>query len=324
MGLGASDGAHRVRVSDAQIAAAYESCQRDAREHYENFPVASWLLPPTVRRHVAAVYAFARAADDFADEGDRSPDERLALLDGWGRRLRHAASSAEPGMPAQHGEPAHTPAVFLAVGASIRACALPVPLFEDLLSAFRQDVTVTRYATWDALFDYCRRSANPVGRLVLRIAGYEDGRLDARSDAICTALQLTNFWQDLHVDFVRGRLYLPDEVRRQYGADEEDLAAGRITPAWQQALSSAVRRTRALFDTGAPLSEAVRGRLRYELRAVWLGGTRILHRLERSGFDVVHQRPALGMTDLLAIGADALVWPLSEGGRRSRAPTVLS
>ncbi|MBI4263208.1 MAG: squalene synthase HpnC [Acidobacteria bacterium] len=280
-----------------------------ARSHYENFPVASILLPQAMRRHVAAVYAFARAADDFADEGDRLADQRRALLDGWRRRLCQAASSADPGPPAQPGEPPHTVAIFLALGASIRARSLPVPLFEDLLSAFQQDVTVTRYPTWEAVLDYCRRSANPIGRLVLRIAGYRDERLDAWSDAICTALQLTNFWQDLHVDFTRGRVYLPEEVRQGLDARDEDLAAGRVTPAWQRALAVAARRTRARFDAGAPLCDAVHGRLRYELRATWLGGVRILARLERIEFDVVRRRPTLGVADAPWIAWRMLTWP---------------
>lgn len=287
---------------------AYAACLRDARAHYENFPVASVLVPRRMRAHVAAVYAFARAADDFADEGQRPIAERHALLDGWLHRLRQAAASEAPGPPPRAGEPSHTVAIFVALGASIRARALPVALFEDLLSAFRQDVTVTRYERWEDLIDYCRRSANPVGRLVLRIAGYDDGGLERWSDAICTALQLTNFWQDLHVDFGRGRLYLPAEERRFHGAREEDLADGRITPAWHSALAVACGRTRALFEAGRPLCDAVHGRLRYELRATWLGGTRILDRLERTNFDVFGRRPTLGAADALWITANALVW----------------
>ncbi|MGH9347158.1 MAG: squalene/phytoene synthase family protein, partial [Vicinamibacterales bacterium] len=197
----------------AALASAYAACERDARTHYENFPVASLLLPRAMRPHVAAVYAFARAADDFADEGDRSAAERHALLDGWLRRLHEAASSGEPGPPPRRGEPANAVEIFVALGASIRAHALPVSLFEDLVSAFRQDIQTTRYASWSDLLDYCRRSANPVGRLVLRIAGCRDGALDAASDALCTALQLTNFWQDLRLDAERGRIYMPATER---------------------------------------------------------------------------------------------------------------
>lgn len=288
--------------------AAYDTCERDARAHYENFPVASLLVPRRMRRHVAAVYAFARAADDFADEGSRQPGERLALLDGWSRRLRHAAASDEAGWPPAPSEPAHTVAIFLAVGASIRARSLPVPLFDDLLSAFRQDVTVTRYATWNQLFDYCRRSANPVGRLVLRIAGYDEPRLDRWSDATCTALQLTNFWQDLGIDVDRGRMYLPAEAQQVHGARESDLAARRLTEPWRQALASAVRRTRALFDEGRPVCDAVSGRLRYELRATWLGGTRVLDRLERSGYDALAHRPSIGVADGPWFGWQMLAW----------------
>ena len=288
--------------------AAYASCLRDAQAHYENFPVASLLVPGDMRRHVAAVYAFARAADDFADEGDRPVEARHALLDGWLRRLRHAAASEQAGTQPQPGEPPHTVAIFLAIGASIRARDLPVQLFEDLVSAFRQDVTVTRYSDWEALFDYCRRSANPVGRLVLRIAGYKDARLDGWSDAICTALQLTNFWQDLSVDFARGRLYLPADERLLHGALEEHLAEGRMTPAWRAALSGAASRTRGLFAAGHPLCDAVSGRLRYELRATWLGGTRMLDRLERIGFDVSRQRPTLGALDAPWFAWRLLTW----------------
>src|ERR1043166_384890 len=170
------------------------------------------LVPGPMRRHIAAVYAFARAADDFADEGQRSQDERLRLLRGWSRRLQACASDSGPGEAADGDEPPNTVDIFLALGATIRDKALPVHLFEDLLSAFSQDVVVSRYQTWEDLLAYCRRSANPVGRLVLRIAGYQDERFDRWSDAICTALQLTNFWQDVAIDFGRGRLYVP-EVR---------------------------------------------------------------------------------------------------------------
>jgi phytoene/squalene synthetase len=141
----------------AALASAYAACERDARIHYENFPVASWLLPRTMRPHVAAVYAFARAADDFADEGNRTPAERHALLDDWLRRLHHAVSSGEPGAPPSPGQPANTVEIFVALGASIRAYSLPLSLFEDLVSAFRQDISTTRYASWSDLFDYCRR-----------------------------------------------------------------------------------------------------------------------------------------------------------------------
>ncbi len=296
------------------LAAAYASCARDARAHYENFPVASRLVPRRMRHHVAAVYAFARAADDFADEGTRSVEERHRLLDGWLCRLREAVSR-DPnalGRPADAGEPANTNEIFLALGATIREKHLPPDLFEDLLSAFRQDVTVTRYASWVDVTDYCRRSANPVGRLVLRIADYRDGKLDGWSDAICTALQLTNFWQDLKIDFDRGRVYIPEAEMRVHGASRSDLASSTMTPAWTRAMAAAVSRTRALFHEGLPLCDAVRGRLKYELRATWLGGTRILDRVERAEYDMIHRRPSLGVADAPWFAWRLLSWSSSE------------
>lgn len=300
---------------------AYASCGREARHHYENFPVASLLLPRRTRRHVAAVYAFARAADDFADEGEWTGEQRKALLDGWEQRLTQAVSGDGTGPPLRTGEPANTPDIFDALGGTIQECLLPVELFTDLLSAFRQDVTVTRYNTWPELLDYCRRSANPIGRIVLRISGKAEPQLDAWSDHICTALQLTNFWQDVTTDYERGRVYLPLEERELHGASEEDLAAGRITPAWQQALSAAAVRTRAFFDVGKPLCDALHGRLRYELRATWLGGTRVLDRLGDVHFDVATRRPTLGALDVPRLAWRMLAWSTqrdsSADGRRS-------
>ena len=288
--------------------AAYAACARLAREHYENFPVASLLLPSHMRPHVAAVYAFARAADDFADEGAMPQPERLRLLDGWTDRLHEAADSTAAGAPPHAGEPAETQEIFVALGETIRSLSLPVKYFEALLSAFRQDVTVTRYATWDDMMDYCRRSANPVGRLVLRIAGLHDQQLDDASDALCAALQLTNFWQDLKIDFDRGRIYLPADERARHGAIESDLAGGVMTPAWRSALATACARTRLLYDEGRWVCDGVRGRLRYNLRATWLGGVRILDQLEHDRFDVVNHRPRLGLFDALLVGTFLFTW----------------
>lgn len=307
--------------ADGRLRAAYESCARTAHAHYENFPVASVLVPKAMRPHVAAVYAFARTADDFADEGQRSAGDRIRLLDGWLARLRQAGDpgarggAADGSVPAPHppqpGEPANTAQIFLALGDTIHRKGLPVSLFEDLLSAFRQDVETTRYESWDDLFDYCRRSANPVGRLVLRIADVDDDRLDRMSDAICTALQLTNFWQDLKIDFDRGRIYLPQDEMRAHGAEPDALARGDVSAGWRRALAEAVRRTRTLFSAGRPLCDAVSGRLRYELRGTWLGGTRILDRLERAGGDVVRHRPSLGAAD-----AAWFAWRMATWARR--------
>jgi phytoene synthase len=281
---------------------AYATCLRLARQHYENFPVASRLVPRASRPHIAAVYAFARIADDFADEGDRPAADRLALLEQWQWRLHEAAA----GRVQDDGTDAAQ--VFTALMHTIRTCGLDVQLFDDLLSAFGQDVVVGRYETWADLMDYCRRSANPVGRLVLRITGHRDPVLDRQSDAICTALQLTNFWQDLAIDWARGRLYVPADVAGAAQADEADLAAGRWTPAWQLALRECGQRTRARFAEGRPLLAQVRGRLRHELRATWLGGMRILDRLEVVDYDVWRQRPALTWTDGAAIAWQVLRW----------------
>jgi len=249
-------------------------------------------MPAYLRPHVAAIYAFARTADDFADEPGREPDERLRLLDEWRRKL--------------HAPPVDD--IFLALHDTIARFDLPIGLFEDLLSAFTQDVSTTRYASWSAVIDYCRRSANPVGRLVLRLSGYRDDALDRASDAVCTALQLTNFWQDLAVDWPRGRLYVPEETWRAAGADPAALDRGRLTPEWAAAMRACGQRTRQLFDAGRPVCDGVRGRLRYELRATWLGGSRILDRLEAVDFDVFTSRPALGTRDAIVIASKALLW----------------
>ena len=282
------------------LSLAYAYCERLAREHYENFPVASLLLPASMRPHIAAIYAFARRADDFADEPGPEPAERLRLLDVWGTRV-----DQDPVSPDANRAAAEDDFIFFALQHTIRTLALPRTLFHDLLSAFRQDVVRTRYETWPDLLDYCRRSANPVGRLVLRVAGCNDTRLDAQSDAVCTALQLTNFWQDLAIDWKRGRLYVPLEDRDRAHARDADLDAGRITPEWQAALRAVAHRTRALFDAGRPVCDAVNGRLRWELRLTWLGGTRILDRTEAAGFDVFNHRPRLRLTD-----APRLLWKL--------------
>jgi squalene synthase HpnC len=281
-----------------KLDAAYAHCAALAARHYENFPVASWLLPRAMRPHIAAIYAFARTADDFADEPHRDAHERLRLLEDWRARLHRAVRTQDDGA-----DP-----VFVALGNTIRRCDLPVQLFDDLLSAFQQDVTVHRYQTWDELLDYCRRSANPVGRLVLRVAGVRDNDAERASDALCTALQLANFWQDLGTDWQNGRLYVPLQEIAAAGAAERDLDAARMTPQWRSAVRVCVAKTRAFFDAGRPVADAVHGRLRLELRATWLGGTRILQKIENVDFDTLHSRPKLGAGDALGILAAMLLW----------------
>jgi hydroxysqualene synthase len=300
------------------LADAYTFCERLATSHYENFPVASALLPRPMRPHIAAIYAFARTADDYADEGTALPKERLRQLDDWLAQLHTAIDSNAPqptcagGVEGGGRAGAQAP-VFVALAETIRVHRLPVTLFEDLISAFKQDVTTRRYDTWGELLDYCRRSANPVGRLVLRVAGYANDRLDRASDAVCTALQLTNFWQDIEHDWRKDRVYVPREECDRCGAREEDLENGTWTPAWRHALAGVAERTRTLFDEGKPVCDGVSGRLRLELRFTWLGGRRILDKLDAAGFDVFEYRPTLGVADVPGLLWQAARWNAGVG-----------
>src|SRR5260370_26433710 len=232
-----------------------------ARRHYENFPVASRLLPRAMRPHIAAVYAYARVADDIADEGLAPADDRRIRLDAWQRRL-HAAVAAVAAECTDSPPHARDGLIIVGVAHSIRSLGLPLSLFDDLTSAFGQDIMTTRYASWADVFDYCRRSANPVGRLVLRIAGHKEDALDRASDATCTALQLTNFWQDFGRDWRAGRLYVPREVQDASGAQEADLADDRMTPAGAAALDRRARGTRERFGARRAGCHAARRRLR--------------------------------------------------------------
>jgi hydroxysqualene synthase len=289
---------------------AYEVCAQLARTHYENFPVASLLLPRRMRPAVSAVYAFARRADDFADEPGYTDTERLTLLDGWQRRLDAAIVGGGDAASSDD-------LIFVAVADAIRTHDLPVSLFTDLLSAFRQDVSKKRYASWAEVLDYCSRSANPVGRLVLRIGGYRGEALERSSDALCTALQLTNFWQDFAPDWRNGRLYVPLADCAAFGAREADLDhmmtraaagdAGAMPPQWAAVMREMARRTRVLFQDGRAVCDGVSGRLKYELRLTWHGGSRILERIERSQFDVL-RRPALTAKDALVLAGRTALW----------------
>jgi hydroxysqualene synthase len=291
------------------LARAYAACERLAQSHYENFPVASRLVPASMRPHIAAVYAFARRADDMADEGTAPPAERQARLRAWQCRLHAAAAASDSAehAPAEDSDDL----LFIAIGHTIRSRELPVALFDDLLSAFGQDTMTVRYDSWRDLFDYCRRSANPVGRLVLRIAGIADAALDRSSDALCTALQLTNFWQDFGRDWRAGRLYVPREASDPHRAAEETLTSvttGRLPNGWAETIADCIGVTRRLFDDGRLVCDAVNGRLRYELRFTWLGGRRILDRTEAGRFELMHRRPALGRMDLPRLVWQAARW----------------
>ena len=261
------------------------------------------LLPKLMRPHIAAVYAFARRADDMADEGDAPAADRRAALDAWIRQLHTAVEAPTPADDLMLTATAH----------SIRTLDLPISLFDDLVSAFAQDTMTTRYASWTDVLDYCRRSANPVGRLVLRIAGRSDADLDRSSDALCTALQLTNFWQDFGRDWRSGRLYVPHDVQAAVGADEAQLTSGALTEPWVRAIERCVAFTRERFAEGRAVCDGVRGRLRAELRFTWLGGSRILDRVERGRFDLLERRPALGGADVPSLVLHAAFW------RRARA-----
>lgn len=273
-------------------------------EHYENFPVASLLLPARLREPVEAIYAFARSADDVADEGDAPPIARLARLHDYQLALEACA----------HGHPVHDPSLaplFERLGRAIAAHGLPLQPFRDLLDAFMQDVGKTRYRDFDELRDYCRRSADPVGRLMLHLYGAATAENLKRSDAICTSLQLINFWQDVAVDWRKRRIYLPQDDMARFGVDEATLdgmarTVAPVTANWQALLAFEVQRARAMLLDGAPLARALPGRIGWELRLVVLGGLRILERIEAVGYDVFRHRPALGRGDWARLAWRAL------------------
>lgn len=280
--------------SAPSLEAAYAHCRRIALGHYENFPVGSVALPAGVRPHVYAVYAFARGADDFADEGTLPAAERLARLADWRRRLEACLV----------GEATHP--VFVALGDTIRRHALPPQLFHDLLDAFELDVRRTRHAAFEDLLAYSRCSANPVGRLILLLFGHRDPAWHEMSDAVCTALQLTNFWQDVAVDWQKDRVYIPLNDMAAYGYTEQDLAARRYTPAYVRLMEHLADRTEALFERGRPLCGLAPGRLGVELRLIWLGGMTILTALRRIRFNVFDRRPTLGVRDKVRMALGAL------------------
>jgi squalene synthase HpnC len=279
-----------VTPTGEPLGRAYAAAEALARSHYENFPVASWLLPAAMRPHVAAVYAFARVADDIADEGTAPAEDRLERLDAW-KRMLHAAVAVEAAAEPAH---AHEDLLIVAVAHSIRALELPLALFDDLISAFAQDTMTTRYDSWAQLFDYCRRSANPIGRLVLRIARVpaRDDLLRA-SDAFCTALQLANFWQDVTVDLEKDRIYLPLDLLARYGYTVEDLFAKRFNERFRCVMKDAVEAARALFLKGLPLAGMVDRRLAIDLDLFSRGGLRVLEKIEQQGYDVLRARPSI-------------------------------
>lgn len=257
--------------------------------HYENFPVASLLLPRRLREPIEVIYRFARTADDFADEGDEPNDVRLSRLSVYRAELERIAGDEPP-----HG------LLFTDIARIVREYGLPPALFRDLLDAFAQDVTKKRYANFAELGDYCRRSANPVGRLLLHLFKRTSEHELAGSDAICTALQLINFWQDVERDFAKGRIYLPQDEMASHGVSEQHIAEARCDAAWRSLLAFQVARSRAMILAGAPLARSLPGRIGLEIRTTIQGGLRILEKIERVDYDVFRRRPVLRAFD----------WPL--------------
>ncbi len=277
--------------------------------HYENFPVASVLCPPALRRPVTAIYRFARTADDLADEGDDAPELRRARL----AHFRAALSEAVRQKPLADA----WPAVFVPLAQEIGRHALPVPLLEDLLDAFEQDTRNPRYADRLHLMDYCRRSANPIGRLVLHLAGIRDAQSLQQSDAICSALQLINFWQDASVDLPRGRHYVPASDARRHGLTLDQLAAADDSAASQALMRDLCQWARTLMMRGAPLALRVPGRLGWELRLVVQGGLCILQKIEQMDYRTLHQRPRLRAFDWPGLLWRALRMPRQLPARRA-------
>jgi phytoene synthase len=286
----------------------YEACTRLAREHYENFPVGR-LVPKKIRPHVHAVYAFARVADDLADEGYADPRlrdaaasapteaERLAVF----RNYRQAWQQALAGKTYDH----QYEWIFTPLLRTKAEFHLPDSLFLDLLSAFEQDIVQRRYEDFPSVLDYCRRSANPIGRLVLLLHGHREEELAKLSDHICTALQLANFWQDVSVDLGKDRIYIPQVDLRRFDVPEADLFAGKATPNFRNCLRYQMERAWDLFRMGEPLPSRLKRPLSWEIRLTWLGGTKILEKIENQKYDTLTRRPVVSKLDFLTLGLQA-------------------
>ena len=267
-------------------------CERLARSHYENFSVATWFLPRRLRPHFYSIYAYCRISDDLGDEVG-NPQHALQLLDLWEGELDACYA----------GRPRHP--VFVALAQTVRACDIPRQPFADLLAAFRQDQRVSRYETFDDVLGYCVYSANPVGRLVLYACGYRDGERQQLSDYTCTALQLANFWQDVTVDYGKGRIYLPLEDLRRFGVSEKDIAERHATPQFLDLMRSEVERARQWFHKGLPLAEKVDQELAIDIELFSRGGLAILQAIEDQGYDVLRRRPVICRRRKLALVARA-------------------
>ena len=292
LGWNALPESYRIPASAPSLAEARSYCERLAKTHYENFSVATWFLPKRLRQHFYNVYAYCRISDDLGDEVG-NPQQSLELLDQWERELNACYAGA----------PLHP--VFVALQETVKLFAIPQHEFSDLLIAFRQDQTVTRFETFDDLLGYCRYSANPVGHLVLYLCGYNDADRQRLSDCTCTALQLANFWQDVFVDYGKGRIYLPLEDLRRFGVSGEDIAQRRATPGFLALMKFEVERARQWFVRGLPLVKMVDRDLAVDLELFSRGGQEILNAIESQGFDVLRSRPVISKPRKLALALRA-------------------
>jgi squalene synthase HpnC len=297
LGWNALPESYRIPATAPSLAEARAYCERLAKSHYENFSVATWFLPKGLRQHFYNVYAYCRISDDLGDEVG-NPQQSLELLDQWEAELNSCYA----------GSPRHP--VFVALAETVKQCGIPKYEFSDLLIAFRQDQTVTRFETFDNVLGYCRYSANPVGHLVLYLCGYSDAERQQLSDYTCTALQLANFWQDVFVDYGKGRIYLPLEDLRRFGVTGEDIAQRRATPQFIAMMKFEVERAREWFERGLPLIKKVDRALALDLDLFSRGGLEILRAIERQDFDVLHSRPAISKTRKLMLVARAVAGKL--------------
>ena len=292
LGWNALPESYRIPETAPSLADARAYCGRLAKTHYENFSVATWFLPAKLRQHFYNVYAYCRISDDLGDEVGNAR-ESLELLDQWEAELNACYSGSQ-----RH-------PVFVALAETVRQFNIPKHEFSDLLIAFRQDQNITRFETFDDVLGYCRYSANPVGHLVLYLCGYSDAERQQLSDYTCTALQLANFWQDVVVDYGKGRIYLPLEDLRRFGVSGEDIAQRRATPQFVELMKFQVQRAREWFARGLPLIGKVNRELAIDLELFSRGGQEILNAIERQGFDVLRQRPAISMSRKLWLVARA-------------------
>ncbi|HEX9657232.1 MAG TPA: squalene synthase HpnC [Bacteroidota bacterium] len=275
--------------SSRSVQEAIDHCERLTRAHYENFPVASRLLPARVRPAIFSIYAFARTADDFADEGEVTKEERLARLDEWGGKLKKCYRGAA------------TDPIFIALAETVASRGIPSKPLEDLLAAFRMDVTKSRYNTFDEVQYYCAHSANPVGRLILQIFGYVNEENVARSDEFCTALQLANFWQDVSIDARKSRVYIPLDDISRFGYTETELFARVFNERFRELMKFQVERTEAMLQRAKPLVSKVGRDLRLELGLTWNGGMTILNKIRRLNYEVLSHRPSITKLDAVPL-----------------------